>query len=166
MKRKSVQAAGAAVLLTVSLTGCSGVQEAADQVGGVADQAESAATQAQDAAEQAGQLWSDAREVSELTVEQVNSFDWSSLEEHWGIYLGNNSEVTQFLRSMPSGPDMESFEIKGEDGTLVVNYGDQAAEADPAVLWETMQSVAAQAKEHVENLKKVEFRVGDEIHTF
>ena len=37
---------------------------------------------------------------------------------------------------------------------------------DPAVLQQTMEEVAAQAKEHVQNLETVEFRVGEKTYTF
>lgn len=152
MKVSRFQAAGAAVLLAMSLAGCA--------------QAEEIRGQAEDLTAQAEQLWTEARQLGDLTVEQVQDFDWSSLAEYEGIFLGDNSKVTEFFRSMPSGPDMESFQIKGDEGKLVVNYGEQAAEVDPAVLQETMEQVAAQAKERVQNLETVEFRVGDEVYTF
>jgi hypothetical protein len=172
VRLRAGMALGLAVVLG-GLVGCGEVQEsvdqaneAAEQVRGAAEQAGEAADQARDAVGHAGQLWSEARELGELTVDQVNAFDWSSLEEHWGTYLGDNSGVTEFLRSMPSGPDMESFEIIGKDGKLVVHYGDHVTEADPAVLRETMENVATEAKKHIENLETVEFRAGDEIYTF
>jgi hypothetical protein len=152
MKVSRLKAAGAVVLLTVSLAGCA--------------QAEQIRGQAEDLTAQAEQLWTEARQLGDLTVEQVQTFDWSSLSEYEGIFLGDNSKVSEFFRSMPSGPDMESFEIKGGEGKLVVNYGEQATEVDPAVLQETMEQVAAQAKERVQNLETVEFRVGDEVYTF
>lgn len=152
MKISRVAAAGSAVLLTVTLAGC--------------NQAEEIRGQADEITARAEQLWTEAREMGDLTVEQVRGFDWSSLAEFDGILLGDNSDVTEFFRSMPSGPDMESFEIKGDEGKLVVNYGEQATEVDPAVLQETMEQVAAQAKERVQDLETVEFRVGDRTHTF
>lgn len=79
---------------------------------------------------------------------------------------GGAEQVTEFLRSMPSGPDLESFEITGDEGTLVLHYGERATEVDPAVLRETMEQVAAQAKERAQNLQSVEFRVGDRTYTF
>jgi outer membrane murein-binding lipoprotein Lpp len=152
MKISRLRAAGAAVLVTVSLAGCA--------------QAEQFRGQAEEITGQAEQLWTEARELGDLTVDQVQGFDWSSLAEYEGIFLGDNSKVTEFFRSMPSGPDMESFEIKGDEGKLVVHYGEQATEVDPAVLQETMEQVAAQAKERVQNLETVEFRVGDRTYTF
>jgi Domain of unknown function (DUF4825) len=152
MKVSRLQAAGAVVLLSVSLAGCA--------------QAEEIRGQAEDITAQAEQLWTEARQLGDLTVEQVQGFDWSSLAEYEGIFLGDNSRVVQFFRSMPSGPDMESFAIRGDEGKLIVNYGDQATEVDPAVLQETMEQVAAQAKERVQNLETVEFRVGDRTYTF
>ncbi len=152
MKISRLRAAGAAVLITVSLAGCA--------------QAEQIRGQAEEITGQAEQLWTEARELGDLTVEQVQGFDWSSLAEYEGIFLGDNSKVAEFFRSMPSGPDMESLEIKGDEGKLVVHYGEQAAEVDPAVLQETMEQVAVQAKERVQNLETVEFRVGDRTYTF
>jgi hypothetical protein len=152
MKISRLRTVGATVLFTVALAGCAQVEEIRGQADEVTARAE--------------QLWTEAREMGDLTVEQVRDFDWSSLAEYEGIVLGDNSKVTEFFRSMPSGPDMESFEIKGEEGKLVVNYGEQAAEVDPAVLQETMEQVSAQAKERVQNLEAVEFRVGERTYTF
>ncbi|HRO29436.1 MULTISPECIES: DUF4825 domain-containing protein [Micrococcaceae] len=152
MKTSRRRAAGAAVLLMMSLAGCAQVEEITNQAGEVTAQAE--------------RLWTEARQMGDLTVEQVRDFDWSSLSGFDGILLGDNSRVTEFFRSMPSGPDMESFEIKGDEGTLVVHYGEQVAEVDPAVLQETMEQVAAEAKERVQNLDTVEFRVGERTYTF
>lgn len=145
MARRPWVGTGAAVLLALSLVGCTEIQGARDQVSDVVGQ---------------------AQELSELTRQQVENFDWSSLDQYEGILLGDNSQVIEFFRSMPSGPNMENFEIKGDQGKLVVNYDDQAVEVDPAVLQKTMEDVAAEAKERVQNLETVEFTVGERTYTF
>jgi len=148
-----------ALALGVALGGCAQVEE-------LQGQAQQVQGQAEQLRDQAGAALAEARDLGELTVEQVRGFDWSALDRYEGVFLGDNSRVTELLRSMPSGPDMESFAIRGDEGTLVVEYGDRAAEVDPAVLRETMSEVAAQAKERVRNLETVEFHVGDEVYTF
>lgn len=143
--KRSIQRAGAAVLLALTLVGCAEAQQVRDQ---------------------ADQVISQAQELGDLTRESVENFDWNSLSEYQDIYLGDNSRVVQFFRSMPSGPDMETFQIQGDEGKLIVNYGDEATTIDPAVLQTTMEEVAAQAKERVQNLETVEFHVGDKTYTF
>lgn len=91
----------------------------------------------------------------------MKNFDWTSLSDYEGILSGETPKVTEFFRSMPSGPDMESFQTKSDEGKLIVSYGDQATEVDPAVLQKTMEDVAAQAKQHVQYLETVKFRVGN-----
>ena len=80
--------------------------------------------------------------------------------------MGSEMCIRDSFRSMPSGPDMETFQIQGDEGKLIVNYGDEATTIDPAVLQTTMEEVAAQAKERVQNLETVEFHVGDKTYTF
>lgn len=143
--KNSMKAGAVAVLVALTLTGCAEAQQVRDQT---------------------GQLVEQARELGNLTRESVEDFDWNTLNQYQDIYLGDNSKVTEFFRSMPSGPDMESFEIKSDEGTLIVHYGDQATTVDPAVLRTTMEDIAAHAKDQVQNLETVEFKVGDTSYTF
>jgi hypothetical protein len=161
--------AGLALVLALGaagLLGCGEVQDTIDRAGEAAGQVQGAADQAGDAVDQAGRLWDEARTVGELTLDQVETFDWSSLQGHWDATLGDPAAVDEFLRSMPSGPDIESVGIRAEDGALVVHYGEHVAQTDPAVLGRTMEDISAQAKQHIDGLETVEFRVGDEAYTF
>ena len=157
--KNTMRAAGAALALAVGLTGCSALNEAQSTM----DQAQQKVDDAQAYLERMQQ---DVGHLTEFSVQDLQDFDFGRLVEYAGTYLGDNSTVIEFMRSMPSGQDIESFQIQGDQGKLTVNYGDQALEADPAVLQQTMEEVAAQAKEHVQNLKTVEFRVGEKTYTF
>ncbi|HEY4614661.1 MAG TPA: hypothetical protein VIG75_04290 [Citricoccus sp.] len=151
-RRARVLATALVLVLGLALTGCATVEQArgsADRIG-----------------EQAGQLATEARRLGELSASELQDVDVDGLREQGEVWLGDNASVTALLRSMPSGPDMESFRIVGEEGRLVVTYGDHAAEVDPAVLDAAMRQVADRAKDHVRNLETVEFRVGERSYTF
>lgn len=104
--------------------------------------------------------------VREITVEKIQEFDFSKLEEYANTYLGDNSKVVELLRSMPTGADMESFEIKQENGTLIVNYKDDAVVLDPAAFETAMQEISDEAKKLVTNLENVEFNFDGKTYKF
>ncbi|MCT2089787.1 DUF4825 domain-containing protein [Micrococcus terreus] len=157
--KQMIKAAGAAVVLAVALTGCTAVDEARNTLDQAQEKVDDAQAYVESVREEVGH-------ATDLTLEELQSFDFSRLDEDAGTFLGDNSKVVEFMRSMPSGQDMQNFEVKGSEGTLVVNYGNQVLEADPAVLQQTMEEISAQAKEHIQNLETVEFRVGENTYTF
>jgi hypothetical protein len=144
LRRPAVLAAATALALG-ALTGCAQI----DELTGKADEARASLQ--------------GLEEVSRQTLEE---FDWSRLDEYRGTLLGDNSRVAEMFRQMPGAEDIQDFHIKGDQGVLEVRYGDQALEADPAVLEQTLREQAEQAKQRIQNLDKVEFRVGDTTYTF
>ncbi|MDO5635541.1 MAG: DUF4825 domain-containing protein [Micrococcus sp.] len=148
-RRGGVAALAAAALL---VTGCTQVNEMFGQ--------------AQETRQQAEEIRGSMAELSDITRERLESFDWSQLGQYDGVYLGDNSRVVEFMRSMPGGANMDTFEIRGDEGTLVVNYGDKDTTIDPALLQDTLRDIAEQAEQRIQNLERVEFHVGDEVYTF
>ena len=143
--RRHVALAAAAALSLGTVTGCAQI----DELTGHADEARAS-----------------LQGLEEMSRQTLDSFDWSALDEYTGTWLGDNSKVAEMFRSMPGAEDIKDFHIKGDQGVLEVRYGDEALKADPAVLEQTLREQAAQAKERIKNLDKVEFRVGDRTYTF
>lgn len=104
--------------------------------------------------------------LEEMSRQTLDEFDWSRLDEYKGTWLGDNSKVAEMFRQMPGAEDIQDSHIKGDQGVLEVRYKDEALKADPAVLEETLREQAEKAKQRIENLQKVEFKVGDKTYTF
>ncbi|OFR90134.1 hypothetical protein HMPREF2863_07535 [Micrococcus sp. HMSC067E09] len=143
--RPAVLLAAAALAVGGGLTGCAQIDQLTDR------------------ADEARASLQGLEEMSRQTLEQ---FDWSSLDEYRGTWLGDASEVTEMFRRMPGAEDIQDFHIKGDQGVLEVRYKDEALKADPAVLEQTLREQAEQARQRIRNLEQVEFKVGDETYTF
>ncbi len=99
--------------------------------------------------------------LADLAQGSMDAFDCSALSSYDGTYLGDNSKVVDFFRSMPTGADMETFEILGDEGTLVVTYAADATVPDAAVLSGALSALADCGREYVTNLETVRFMVPD-----
>ncbi|MDO5496036.1 MAG: hypothetical protein Q4G64_10005, partial [bacterium] len=97
--------------------------------------------------------------LSDLTQDSLDHFDCAALSEYEGTYLGDNSQMTNFFRAMPTGEDMEKFRIDGALGHLMVNYAAIANEDLPpnSVLHDGLRAIAACGFQNVQNLNAVSF---------
>lgn len=157
--RRTTGLAVATALSLSALTGCAQIEELTGQAEGLKGQA----SELQGAADEAR---ASLQGLEELSRERLEQFDWSVLDEYKGTWLGDNSKVTEMFRQMPGAEGIEDFHIKGDQGVLEVNYGEESLKADPAVLKDTLREQAEQAKERIRNLETVEFTVGDRTYTF
>lgn len=99
--------------------------------------------------------------LTDITADTAEAFSCEALVDYDGIYLGDNSKVTEFMRAMPTGGSMDTFEILGDEGKLRVVYAvpDTFPEVEP--LNATLQAMADCAREYVTNLETVEFAIPD-----
>ena len=106
------------------------------------------------------------QELIDLTVERIQNFDWPGLREFADTALADISAVEELLRAMPSGEDIASIDVSTFEGTLVTTYRDSVMKIDPILLDETMSSVADHAKDLIDGLSEVQFKVGDTTYRF
>ena len=98
-------------------------------------------------------------QLKDLDTGAIGTFECSALAEYEGTYLGDNSKVTALFRAMPTGEDMETFEILGDEGVLVINYAPGVDTPDADLLDEALAVIADCGREYVTNLETVRFRV-------
>ena len=76
------------------------------------------------------------------------------------------AKVEDMFRNMPGAEGLQDVSVQQDEGALEVTYGEESLRADPAVLEETLREQAEQAKQRLDELKTVEFKVGDKTYTF
>lgn len=99
--------------------------------------------------------------LSDVKDGAIDAFECSALSEYNGIYLGDNSKVIEFFRSMPTGHDMVTFAILADQGTLVVDYPPEVTPPPNELLDPVLTALADCGREYVTNLETVRFMVPD-----
>lgn len=157
--RRPLVLAAAAALTLGGLTGCAQIEE-------LTGQSEELQGHASDLSAMADEARASLQGLEELSRAQLDSFDWSALDQWRGTWFGDEAKVEDMFRNMPGAEGLQDVSVQQDEGALEVTYGEESLRADPAVLEETLREQAEQAKQRLDELKTLEFRVGDRTYTF
>lgn len=157
--RRPLVLAAAAALALGGLTGCAQIEE-------ITGQSEELQGHASDLSAMAEEARASLQGLEDLSRAQLESFDWSALDQYRGTWFGDEAKVEDMFQNMPGAEGLQDVSVKQDQGALEVTYGEESLRADPAVLEETLREQAEQAKQRLDELKTVEFKVGDKTYTF
>lgn len=96
----------------------------------------------------------------------ARTHDISAIEQYKEPYMGNAGNITQLMNALPLNDISKTFEIKGDSGTLTVNYQAAAEEIGRAKVQRDMVYNTVAAMASIDNLLEIVYQFSDGSYSF